>query len=212
VRPTNPYYEGLLRLVHSAAGRGGSRESPPLTIGVTSSTAGEGVSTIAVNLAAAAAASTDSRVLLVDANSARPALHRLFKIAASQQGLLNVLAGQLEPFACAKETSLEKLALLPCGSLEPGLSPSYEPAVVEEAIDQIKHVFPLTIFDLPPAHELTPCCALAAQLDGVLLVVEEGRIDRQTLLHAKQCLLVSNAKILGIVINKSRDESQRLEQ
>src|SRR5215211_7663429 len=73
VLTTSPYYDALLRLLRRAADndRGGEL---PLVIGITSCKRREGVSTVALNLAAAAAAASGEGVLLVDANAEKPSL------------------------------------------------------------------------------------------------------------------------------------------
>jgi protein-tyrosine kinase len=203
VLTTSPYYDALLRLVRRAAdnGRGGEL---PLVIGITSCKRREGVTTVALNLAAAAAAASEQGVLLVDANAEKPALHSLLKFPKGQDGLLNVLAGQEEPFSCTIDSPIEGLSFMPCGKLAPGVTPAYDPRSIEEMFDHLKHVFPLTIIDMPPANELTPCFALAAKLDGLLLVVESGRVDPRTLQRAQQQLQTFNANVLGVVLNKWR--------
>ena len=60
------------------------------TIGLTSCSPREGVSTVAANLAITAAAMFDRPVLLVDANFLRPALRRMFRLRQGP-GLADVL-------------------------------------------------------------------------------------------------------------------------
>ncbi len=212
VLSTSPHYDALLRLLRRTADNGHGGESP-LVVGITSCRRREGVTTVAFNLAAAAAAASEQGALLVDANAERPGLHALLKVPKGEDGLLNVLAGQQEPFACTVASPIDGLSFMPCGRMAPGLTPSYDPCSIEEIIDNFKHVFPLTIIDLPPANELTPCFALAGKLDGVLLVVESGRIDRRTLQRAQQQLQASNANVLGVVLNQWRRHGPRwLEQ
>lgn len=201
VRPVNPYFDALLRQTRIAANQGRGSEAP-LAIGVTSCRPQDGVTTIALNLSIAAATCANSAILLVDASGEKSCLHERLKLSNADSGLLNVLAGQSEPFACTQTTMVENLSLMPCGRLDGGLKPAYDPGTVEEVIDHLKHVFPLAIFDLPPANELTPCFALAAKMDGVLLVVEAGRTDAPTLSRVKQQFEAAGAKVLGVVVNK----------
>ena len=69
------HYESLLhRLPWPAA----DSARPLRTLGVTSCSSGEGVSTVAAHLALAAAGMGESQVLLADANFARPCVPRIF--------------------------------------------------------------------------------------------------------------------------------------
>lgn len=201
LQPVNPYFDALLRQARIAADQGRGSEAP-LAIGVTGGRLQAGVTTIALNLSIAAATCSDGAILLVDASGERPCLHEKLKLKNADAGLLNVLAGQVEPFACTQTTTVENLSLMPIGRLEAGTKAGYDPALVEEVIDHLKHVFPLTIVDLPQANELTPCFALAAKLDGVLLVVEAGRTDAPTLSRVKQQIEAAGARVLGVVVNK----------
>ena len=60
------------------------------------------------------------------------------------------------------------------------------------------------MFDLPKAHELTECFALADVLDGVLLLVEEGRVDLRVARRVGERLSGSQSHFLGVVYNKHR--------
>jgi non-specific protein-tyrosine kinase len=71
-------------------------------------------------------------------------------------------------------------------------------------LDNLKHVFHLVIFDLPPARELTTCFAMASQLDGVLLVIEAEKSRRDAARRTVQLLARVDAKVLGVVFNKVR--------
>ena len=69
----------------------GPGPNPPQVIAVTSSRAGEGVSTVASNLALAVARKRNQRVLLVEANSLHPSAHKIFGIKVAP-GLTDVVA------------------------------------------------------------------------------------------------------------------------
>jgi len=73
------YCRALLRRLEWPSG-GSSRSLR--TLGVTSCTGGEGVSTVAAHLAAAAAAWGTYSVLLVDANLLGPSVHETFQVEA----------------------------------------------------------------------------------------------------------------------------------
>ncbi len=66
------YHEAIL---HRLDWPGNGSSDKLRTLGVTSCSRGEGVSTLAAGLAATAAVLGDARVLLIDANFAAPAAH-----------------------------------------------------------------------------------------------------------------------------------------
>jgi capsular exopolysaccharide synthesis family protein len=173
----------------------------PNAIGVTSCHSGEGVSTVSANLAIAAANVFEERVLLVDANVHRASVGRVFKIA-SEEGLLNVLAREQAAFDSVSESPIVNLAVMSIGKLRQGREPAYDAKSIDELIDGLKHVFPLMVFDLPPANELTTCFSFASRLDGVLLVIEAERVEEQVARRACQQLANIGTNLLGVVLNR----------
>ena len=93
--PLRGYCESILYSLRQSAGDGGEM---PHVIGVTSCYAGEGVTTLASQLALAAAAG-GRRVLLADVNLDSPGLHRVFRTDLSP-GLVD---------ACDGDPSLERV-------------------------------------------------------------------------------------------------------
>ncbi len=163
------------------------------------------MTTVAVNLAIAAAAVSRGPILLVDANVRRPFVQQVFKVQSqSGEGLVDAVLGRAGVFDCIVESPIGNLSLLLSGRTTDNREPVYGAAPIEDLLDSIKHVFPLIFFDLPPATDMTACFALAGRLDGVVLVIEADRVERQVAERAKRRLLETNAKILGVVFNKQR--------
>jgi len=75
---------------------------------------------------------------------------------------------------------------------------------MEEVIEQLKAVFDLIIFDLPPIATVTDAQILAAKTDGTLLVVRERKTMKQELIKAKELLSIAQATILGVVYNGAK--------
>jgi Mrp family chromosome partitioning ATPase len=68
-------------------------------------------------------------------------------------------------------------------------------------MEQFHAVFDLVIYDTPPALELADGRLLAAQTDGVVLIVGLGRTDRAALAQVLDGMKISNATVLGTVAN-----------
>jgi Mrp family chromosome partitioning ATPase len=118
------------------------------------------------------------------------------------EGLIGAGRGETDVFECIAQSQIDNLSVLPAGKSPVGREPVYEAVTLEEVLDNLKHVFPLIVFDLPPATEFTTCFTLAARLDGVVLVVESGRVDRAVAERAKCRLTETNANLVGVVFNK----------
>jgi Mrp family chromosome partitioning ATPase len=64
----------------------------------------------------------------------------------------------------------------------------------------LRSQFDLIIIDAPPALPVADPGILAAQADGVLLVVRAGKTQRKTVLQAQELLKKMKANILGCVL------------
>ena len=63
--------------------------------------------------------------------------------------------------------------------------------------------FGYMIFDLAVACELTSCYSILPSLDGVMIVVDAGKIDRKQICRAKQKLAACGSELVGLVINQA---------
>jgi capsular exopolysaccharide synthesis family protein len=195
------HYHALLRCLQASDdGIGGE---VPRAIGVTSCHAGEGVTTVATNMALAAASAGRGPVLLVDANSRKPRIHRLFRLPPTD-GFSDAVTGRAGVFDCVVPSPIQHLSLLLAGNAWKAQTPACDPGAVEEVLDSVKHVFPLTIVDLPPATEMTSCFTIAGKLDGIVLVISQDRVDPATALRTKSRLQQVRARLLGVVYNRRR--------
>ncbi|MGD9644899.1 MAG: CpsD/CapB family tyrosine-protein kinase [Pirellulales bacterium] len=197
--PATPYQALVQRLRAQGFGMPGGFQ----VVGFTSSSAGEGVTTVSVNVAVSAARSLGRPVLLIDANDSRPALASLFDIN-ERGGFYDALAGREGPSSGLVKLPIENLTLLTAGSAENRQMISYDPAVLRELLDAWRHEFDLILIDLPPAYEESPCFALAGQLDGIVLVVAAGRARRAAVRRVKERLAATRASVLGAVLNMRR--------
>lgn len=197
--PATPYPALVQRLRAQGFGMPGGFQA----VGFTSTSAGEGVTTVAVNVAVSAASALRRPVLLIDANDARPALARLFEVN-EPGGFYDALAGRDGASTCLVKLPIEHLSLLTAGAADKRQMMSYDPAVLGDLLDAWRHEFDLIVVDLPPATDDTPCFALAGQLDGIVLVVAQGRARRAAVRRAKERLAATRATLLGAVWNMRR--------
>ncbi|HVX60363.1 MAG TPA: CpsD/CapB family tyrosine-protein kinase [Pirellulales bacterium] len=168
------------------------------TLGLTSCYSGEGVSTVAMQLALTAAERGDCRVLLVDANQARPAVHRMFGIPATP-GWSDVVRGETAWEAAVRPAETPGLFVLAAGAAARGADDS---AGWSRAIRELRTDFDLIVFDLPPSGDASGGDRLAARMDGVLLVVEAERVRWQVAQRTKERLVRGDARLVGAVLNK----------
>jgi len=175
-----------------------SLDRPLKTLLVTSPGAHEGKSTILANLALAFVES-GRRVLVIDADLRRPALHRAFRVP-NEGGLADMLQkGAAWPEGFHRVAP--GLELLPSGIKphNPGslLSSRHMAKLLEEARERAD----LVLIDSPPVLAMADALPLAAHVDGVLLVTRFGATQRRSVVRAKDALEKVGAHLVGVVVN-----------
>lgn len=176
---------------------------PAKLIMVTSALAGEGKSTIAVNLALSLVGS-GKRVLLVDANLRDPALHKHFQLH-SFNGLAEVFSKMQAHMSVdlrGEATKIPSLHILTAGST-PGVDFLQSP-LAEELFENFKELdFDYVVFDTPPLLPVADAQILASYVEAILLVVDVSKTPRKLLLQAKKMLGRTRARVIGVALNKS---------
>jgi len=174
----------------------------PRVLAIMSSHRSRGASTVAANLAAILSRCDEGPVLLVDANFASPSLHSIFRVNASV-GLVDILSyeGDLSDFIWP--LPLHNLSLLPAGTLRGNPSEIGDPSQITAMLNRLKEDYRYIVIDIPPVDEVDWAVRLAGGCDGVGLVVEEGDTDRETVQGVQEQLVMSKAKLLGVVVNQS---------
>jgi capsular exopolysaccharide synthesis family protein len=183
---------------------GGDGSATVRTVGVTSCAPGEGVSTVAANLAATAANLLERPVLLIDGNLAQPSQRRWLRLAEGP-GLADVLVGSVTAAEAVQESPLANLAVLVAGTSVARIRASFDPLRLRQFFEELRGTYGLVVVDLPAATPTSTCWSLAAALDGVLLVVEAERVSSPGAQQVKRGLIAAGANLLGVVLNKHRE-------
>jgi capsular exopolysaccharide synthesis family protein len=170
---------------------------------VTSPEAGEGRSTTIANLAVTYA-QENKRVLLIDADLRKPALHHFF-LKANLRGLTSILVNQVQAVEAIQETDIPNLHFLPSGSILPNPSDLLASKRMRALMEQLETEYDLILLDSPPALDITDAQILSTMCDGVLLVINQGKVKRQTVRKALLNLEHVKARILGVVINNRKN-------
>ncbi|WP_370894336.1 polysaccharide biosynthesis tyrosine autokinase [Janibacter sp. GXQ6167] len=176
-------------------------DHPVQVIAVTSSVAGEGKTSTAIDLARWIAAD-GLRVLLIDADLRRPRVAEYLTIEGAI-GLTDYLAGDVPLDLAIQQWSSDHLAVLPSGSIPPNPSELLGSAAMTSLLDTLRNEYDLVLLDTPPLVPVVDGAVAGAAADGVLMVVRHGRTSKHQVAVALETLRSVDARLLGVVFNRT---------
>ena len=173
---------------------------------ITSARAGEGKTRTAANLAVALA-SSDKRVVLVDADMRRPSQHRLF--AKSLEGGLSELIlatfnDQVPTLSNEHATQHPNLRVITSGTIPPNPSELLASKRAALLFHSLAATHDLVVVDTPPADVVTDALAVAADVTATVLVIEAGRTNASQARAVIDSLDGVGANVVGVVLNKAK--------
>ena len=181
---------------------------------VVSAGVGEGKSTTAANLAVVLA-ETGKDVLLVSADLRRPRVHQFFSLQ-NKSGLSNLLTDgtppdkRKGPVADGKQMASELWSVAPnlwvvlSGPLPPHPSALMDSDSMRQFLKEQRDLFDFIVLDCPPALVVADSMALAPLADAVLVVADAKESDRDMVSRLKEELEQVGGKIVGAVLNRSK--------
>jgi capsular exopolysaccharide synthesis family protein len=178
------------------------------TLVVVSAGAGEGKTTTVLNLATVFAQS-NQRVLIVDSDLRRPALHKRLKVS-NAIGLTNYLLRQNKLEEVIQTTQLPTLDFMPSGKLPSSSLGILSSQAMRELIQELKQRYDFVFFDSPPIMGVSDASILASEVDMALQVIQYRRYPQPMNIRAKQMIEKVGGNLVGIVLNNinlSQDES-----
>jgi polysaccharide biosynthesis transport protein len=181
---------------------------------VTSPRAGDGRTTIAFCLAAAAAATGD-RVLLVEADLRHPSLDAVAE--PGPFGLAAVVAGEATLDEAVSRVEVRTGADATPGTLElihAGTAAGNPASLLEsermaELLDAAGRDYELVIVDTPPAAILADAIPLLGHVDGVVIVAGLGRDRRDDVEELHERLKQFDVPVVGVIANFAEPFDER---
>ena len=177
-----------------------SVDKPVQSLLLTSCEVGAGKTTTATLLGITMAES-GKRTLLVEADLRRPNLGNTLGLRR-ETGLCNVLLSEksIEEVTC--KTEYDNLYFIDCGPIPPNPVEMIGSQQFKHFMELVKQEYDMVIYDMAPVGLFIEPALVAADVDGVVLVIGQGEVDYRAAQEAKEQLDRAHAKILGVVLNK----------
>jgi uncharacterized protein involved in exopolysaccharide biosynthesis/Mrp family chromosome partitioning ATPase len=195
-KPQNNYLDLKERLLQSLNGSvaGG------YVIGVTSYNRREGVSTVVANLTKALANKSAGKVLVMDANTANPSLHKILGVGMSP-GLTDIIKTGSAKNAVKQ---IDNIRVIPAGFDDESLTDGIMWERFKSLLEESKKRYDFTIIDIPALSQGAFATKITTQCDGVIMVIESEQLRWEVAQDCREQLAARNVKTIGAVLNKRR--------
>ncbi len=167
----------------------------------TSGMPGSGTTTVISNVAAAAS-SVESRVLIIDANLRRPAIHKVFKLNPGP-GLAEVIRGDAS-LSDAVQRTQHGFEVLSAGAKRGHEYEKFNTSVMQQLLEEAGSQYDLILIDTPPAVVAADALSLAARTDASVLVCRAYSEKRGLIQRLRNQLADAKGDFLGVVVNGVR--------
>lgn len=165
---------------------------------VTSAASSEGKSLVASNLGVTLSRSYHRQVLLVDADLRRPGLHHFFGVR-NAGGLADAVSHEANESVPVYDIG-SRLSLLPAGRSPRDPVSTFASEGFSRLVTSAAAAFDWVILDAAPVGMLPDASLLASLADGVLFVVESGRVPYKLVQRAVET--IGTDRVVGVVLNK----------
>ena len=174
--------------------------APPKVIMVASTRPAEGKSSVA-GLTAITFALNGSKVLLVDADLRRPALHLRFRMGKGL-GLSSVLSGKATlDEAVVAWPDLPNVHILTSGPVPPLPSELLSSKEMEDLLIKARAEYDFVFLDTPPVLAVTDASVLGRLADAAILIIRYNAAQKQVVRRCIDLLERSGTHLLGVAVN-----------
>lgn len=171
------------------------------TLLLTSSVAGEGNTTTAINLALSLK-QAGQKVILVDGNFRRGNIAERLDFPKEQQGLINVLKGEIAlTSAIVSAGKVEDLKILPKGISESFTSDDIDFEKLNGILNELKADYDWVVMDSAPAS-FSDTLMMAGAVDGVLLCIRQYASAQDEVKQALLQLQNAGGNVIGTAMTR----------
>jgi polysaccharide biosynthesis transport protein len=166
---------------------------------VTSSLAGEGKTTTAINIAITLS-QTGDKVVLLDCDMRNPRVHRILDLKNSA-GMSTFLSGNSDLSSLIQQSQIPNLFVVPAGRIPPNPAELVGSPRMKQGLTLLEEHFDHIVIDSPPVLSVADARILGAIADGVVLVIKGGETPKPAVLRTKRLLQEVNAHLIGTLLN-----------
>jgi receptor protein-tyrosine kinase len=174
---------------------------------ITSALPNEGKTLVATNLAVCMAAA-GHKTLLMDADMRSPSIHSTLAISNSY-GLSDVVLLRSDWHKSVVPTIVQGLYVITAGQKPPNPTRILESKLFLEMLEEMKNEYEYIVIDTPPLLPVSDSQIIAPHADGVVIVVRKGKTKIESIQQASDMLLLSNANMIGAVLNGINEKSNQ---
>ena len=174
-------------------------DHPAKVLLISSSATKEGKSTTTANLAITVA-QAGSRTLILDCDLRRPTIHSLFGLDR-KAGLTNILTGEISFDNAVMRTGVNNLYIITAGDIPPNPAELVVSNQMQNVLDRARKEFDMVLIDSPPIIAVTDAVIMSTKVDGLILVLSSGFVNKREVTRAVNLIENVKAKVLGVLIN-----------
>ena len=170
-------------------------------VSVSSTMENEGKSSIILNLAIALA-KQGRKVLLVDLDLGKPALHKLMEVTV-EHGIEEALRGEI---AIQQTVTTHGRMKIDCAYTKHGVPKRLElleNPILEAWLQECREKYDYILIDTPPSHMMSDSRIISQYADALMLVVCQNVVPTTLINRTIEHYLIQGTPIMGCVLNRS---------
>lgn len=169
-------------------------------LAITSSNASEGKSTTSVNVAITLA-QLNKKVVLLDADSRRPSIHKKLKLE-NTVGCMDILTEQAKLDDVVVHYN-DYLDIICSGVKIKNPAELYSSTEFDDLLELLKDTYDYVIIDTPPINPVSDTLIIAQKCEAIIMVVRSGVTSYESFEKAYESLKVLDMEPNGVIVNGS---------
>lgn len=170
-------------------------------ISVTSAVSNEGKSDVSFNLASSLA-ELGKKTLYIDADMRNSVFLERHRLRHDIVGLAHYLVGEKTLGDITIKTTTQNLSLITFGAYPPNPSELLASDTFKALISLVREQYDYVIIDTPPIAPVVDGLIVSSAADGVVFVIESGKLNCRLVQDTLKQLKQSECRIIGAVLNK----------